>query len=317
MRFIKLGFAALLTAVVCLTGLYFFDHMKFYWFYRCLRYAPSLASCYQETNLDFTVDFYEMKYEGNTKTFVDRYILFLGAYEKPILYFLRDTMHALYGGHGVFVDVGANTGQHSMFMSRYAKEVHAFEPYKLVLDKFRKMVKMNQLNNIAIYPVGLGNENTKKRFYKPPDINISMGSFVEGFKEENSPYEELEIQKGDDAFQKAGVSSVSLIKMDIEGYEKLALQGLRRTLTVNRPTVVFEISLGPNNPVGFKSREDLLAVFPDNYGFLVFRQPYAYSTGAYQLIEINRQLRFDVESQYDVVAYPIEKARQLPRGSSP
>ena len=61
-------------------------------------------------------------------TGVDNDIFYYGAYEKHILYFLRDVMRTVYGNRGTFVDVGANTGQHSLFVSRFASEVHAFEP---------------------------------------------------------------------------------------------------------------------------------------------------------------------------------------------
>jgi len=143
------------------------------------------------------------------------------------------------------LDIGANTGQHSLFMSRYAKEIHAFEPWEPVIKRFRRMVEHNHIKNIVIHPFGLGDENSKEPFFRPPDINLGMGSFVEGFQENNSYEGELEIRIGDEALQKAGVMSVSLIKMDIEGYEKPALKGLRRTLQRHRPIVEFELSVDP------------------------------------------------------------------------
>lgn len=141
---------------------------------------------------------------------VDLHILYYGAYEKPILYFLRDVMKSAYADQGIFLDIGANTGQHSIFMSRYAKEIHAFEPWDPVLRRFRRMVQENHIENIVIHPYGLGDENSKKPFFKPPDNNLATGSFVEGFMANNSYENELEIQIGDDALKRARVSSVRL-----------------------------------------------------------------------------------------------------------
>ncbi len=161
-----------------------------------------------------------MRYQGNTGNYIDSHIFFYGAFEKPILFFLRDIMKSAYSNQGVFLDIGANTGQHSLFMSRYSKEIHAFEPWQPVIRRFQRMVEINQIKNIVIHPFGLGDENSKKPFFKPPDHNLATGSFVKGFIENNSYEGELEVQSGDDALAKAGVTSVALIKMDIEGYEK-------------------------------------------------------------------------------------------------
>src|SRR5262249_1975331 len=158
-------------------------------------------------------------YQGNTRDLIDKHILYLGAFEKPELYFLRDVLLALPAERRVLIDVGANTGSYSLFLAQYAKQVHAFEPYQPVLARFRNMIELNPLANVGVYPVGLGSEPSKKRFYKPGDKNKGTGSFVAGWTADNTPFDELEIQVGDEALARAGVTVVGAIKMDIEGYE--------------------------------------------------------------------------------------------------
>jgi FkbM family methyltransferase len=254
-----------------------------------------------------------MRYEGNTGNEVDKNIFFYGAHEKPILFFLRDVMTSAYSGQGVFLDIGANTGQHSLFMSRLAKEIHAFEPWEPVLKRLRRHVEINRLKNIVIHPYGLGNENSKQPFYDPPDNNLGMGSFVKEFGSPNPPGETLEIRIGDDVLEKADVTSVDLIKMDIEGYEKLALRGLNRTLRKHRPIIEFELSANPQSPVSIKSNDELLSLFPENYEFLVFSERSDLLTGAYVLEPINGVLRFDKVEQHDIVAFPTEKQKFITR----
>jgi len=104
--------------------------------------------------ISFLVDFYGYQYRGRSDNYIDAHILYCGAFEKPQLYFMRDVMQKK-GAGGIFVDVGANTGQHSLFMSQYSKEVHAFEPYPPVLARFRDMVSLNRIQNIHVHPVGL------------------------------------------------------------------------------------------------------------------------------------------------------------------
>jgi FkbM family methyltransferase len=311
MKVIKLSLAAALTGLVVISYNLLFNSEHFYWTYRCWRQATNILSCYRDGHFDFSTNFFGLRYEGNTGNYIDNRIFYLGAYEKPILFLLRDIMNGGYSNQGVFVDVGANTGQHSLFMSRYAKQIHAFEPYEPVLRRFRRLVEINHVRNVTIHPVGLGNEDFKKPFYKPPDSNLATGSFVEGFKEDNSYLGELEIQVGDEVLETARVNSIALIKMDIEGYEKPALQGLRRTLTKNRPFVVLELTTNPASPVSVKSKEELRALFPDKYQFFVIDESLGLDSGRYRLVDFDHNVDFGKREQHDILAYPVEKKEIL------
>jgi len=313
MKIMKLALAALtagagLTAFLAVT-----DPQQFRQSYLCWKQAVSLTSCYRGGSFDFVVDLNGVKYEGNIGNTIDYNIFYNGAYEKPNLFLLRDVMRSAYANQGIFIDIGANTGQHSLFMSRYSTEVHAFEPWEPVLKRFRRMVKNNGINNIYIHAYGLGDENSKKPFFRPDEINLGTGSFVEGFMPKNSYEGALEIQKGDDAFDKEGIKSVSIIKMDIEGYEKVALKGMRNTLDKHRAIMVFELTSDPKSPVSIKSREELTALFPERYEFLLISEKSDPATGAYFLEPIDNIIRFDRFEQHDLVAYPAERKEAISR----
>jgi len=311
LKALKLSLVAFLTLSVCVVSLYLIDRERFYFNYGCWQRAITLSSCFGSGHFDFVADLDGARYEGNTSNFIDAQILYYGAYEKPILFFLRDSMKSARSNDGVFLDIGANTGQHSLFMSKHAKEIHAFEPWEPVIKRFRRMVEINHIKNIVIHPYGLGDENSKKPFFKPPDDNLVTGSFVEGFTEYNTYGGDLEIRIGDDALEKAGVRSVALIKMDIEGYEKPALKGLRRTLHAYRPIVEFELTIDPKKPISIKSTDELASLFPEKYEFLVFSGIYDERTGAYSLEPTAGIVQFDKAVQYDMVAYPIEKKKAI------
>ena len=312
MKIVKLTGAAALTLILCFGYTFLFHRDLLHANYLCWRYAVSLTSCFSDKPFDFVSDIEEIRYEGNTGNYIDADILLWGAYEKDILYFLRDTMKTAYSGRGVFLDIGANTGQHSLFMSRYATEVQAFEPWEPVLRRFRRMVAKNNITNIVIHPVGLGDQNSKIPFFTPPSTNLATGSFSEEFSAENSPGEYLDIRIGDEALAEAGVSSVALIKMDIEGYEKLALKGLRRTLWKDRPIVVFELSTNPKSSVSIKSKDELRALFPERYEFRVSRYSLRRRvSGRYELEPMDDLVRFDAVTQNDIVAYPLEKKKYI------
>jgi FkbM family methyltransferase len=254
LKFRKLITAALLAFLACVALLYVLDADRFRWNYRCWRYAVSRLECLTAKTFEFEVELLGARYKGSTDNYVDRHIFFYGAFEKPILFFLRDVMASAYSNRGVFLDIGANTGEYSLFMSKYAAEIHAFEPWHPVLKRFQEMVQLNHIKNIVSHPYGIGNSNSKQPFYKPSPDNLGTGSFVSGFKGGENSYDgELEIQIGDDAVKRAGLKSVDLIKMDIEGYEKPALEGLRKTLRTYRPIVEFELSIDPKGSVSIKT----------------------------------------------------------------
>jgi len=170
------------------------------------------------------------------------------------------------------------------------------------------LVEKNRIQNIVIHPVGLGNENSDLPFYKPPDYNLGTGSFVDGFYN-NSYMGLLPMRIGDEELASAGVKSVAVIKMDVEGYEKPALQGLWNTLIKNRPFVVFELSTNPAIKVSIKTKDELKSLFPENYEFFVIsaiRGP-----GEYRLVDIAENVHFDQIEYNNVLAYPIEKQQIL------
>ena len=313
LKAIRLSAVAAVTIFACLAHFYVFEHPQLFLTYRCWRDAVNISRCYHGESFDFTVDLNGLRYEGNTANYIDKNIFYYGAYEKPVLFFLRDIMTSAYSDQGAFLDIGANTGQHSLFMSRHAKEIHAFEPWEPVLIRLRRHIEINRLKNVVVHPFGLGDENSKKSFYRPPDNNLATGSFVKEFATTNSPEGVLEIRIGDEVLEQSGISSVALIKMDIEGYEKPALRGLERTLRKHRPIVEFELSADPKSPVSVKSHEELLTLFPEDYEFLAFSEHSNPTTGVYVLESIAGLLRFDKFDQHDIVAYPIEKKKFIVR----
>jgi hypothetical protein len=90
---------------LCLGVAFLLDRDGLYVRYRCLTQAVTLSSCFEDKPIDFVADIVDgVRYEGNTSNEIDRFIFFLGAYEKPILYFFRDAMASAYANQGIFLD---------------------------------------------------------------------------------------------------------------------------------------------------------------------------------------------------------------------
>jgi len=262
--------------------------------------------CTVASGRNFQVDYFGSVYVGNTSSLIDRHILCYGAWERSTLYFLRDAAAQLDSHPSVFVDIGANTGSHSLFMSHYVDVVHAFDPYQRVLDQFERSIQTSGVENITIHAVGLGNRAARLPFQEPADENTGTGSFVPGLHENNEDRGmQLEVVVGDQYFEEVGIADVDIIKIDAEGYEKPILEGLVGTLATYRPIIVFELTSRSGSDGLFDSYESVLRVLPDEYELRMLSRQHK-ETGAYELVPL--RIDFDADfDQEDAVALPKEK----------
>ena len=288
-------------------------------------FRPVFKRLRSSNNADFpfSVDFFGIEYLGNLNNNIDYNIYFYGAFEKPLLNFLSDTMQAFVAEEktGVFVDIGANVGQHSLYMSRCSAQVHAFEPYAPVRNRLMQQISHNKIENIQVHPLGLSNENTSLPFFAPTGNNAGIGSFdASSMDKGNKQIGELELIRGDDFFTAANPERIDLVKIDVEGFEKPALEGLQKTLHKYRPLIVCEITYG--KALSIQSREEILQLLPENYTLLAFNKRKADGSkarrrdartrlsGQYEIIDYKNMLK---SGQDDVIACPNEKYQSLPR----
>lgn len=240
----------------------------------------------------FKSDLFGLKYIGYSNEFIDLNILLYGAYEKYELFFLRDLVQKSYKEHCVFMDIGAHAGQHSLFMSKYADTIHAFEPYPPLVSRFTEMIEINKIKNIIVHPIGLGAINDSIPFYEPPSINSGIGSFLNEWYTKNEGKKiYLEIVKGDELPDEI-IKKIDLVKLDTEGYEKNIILGMNTTLKNNRPIVVMELNIGGEQM--WKNEEEIYKTFPPDYRILYLEPIGTPSCGKYRLtkffFDCNRSL---------------------------
>lgn len=213
-------------------------------------------------SFDFEVNFFGLKYKGNLSCYLDWVVYFYGAYEKQEFFMLRDLVQ--HKENPIFIDIGANVGQHSLFMSQYCKQVHAFEPYEPVRMLLEEKIKHNSVNNIFVHNVGIGERKDELDFFAPKGANKGTGSFVSSHAIGNNEYiGKLKVVNGDNYFAKMGLKKIDLIKIDVEGFEKSVLKGLADTLHKCRPTVVMEFS--DTTKLSFTRENELKSMLPEGY----------------------------------------------------
>jgi len=275
---------------------------------------PHEASKYRDQEFEFVLRNYGFEYEGKSGDTIDDSVLFCGAWEKDIAFFMRDYLQRRGNKDAVFIDVGCNAGHHSLFLSRHVKQIHAFDPFAPVLERFRKMIQRNGFTNILVHPVGLGAKDDELPFFEPAKDNLGSGSFRDHEMPDQTAKTTLRIVRGDDWLGQYNLSSVELIKIDIEGFEESALQGLRQTIESQRPVVVLEVTRPPGGTID--SLQQLQAAFPDRYQFLVFiADDKTALNGRYSLQDFEPVASqfFSGGIQANLVAYPAEQRQQVPR----
>ena len=271
----------------------------------------------------FSKDFYGLKYKGNLNNNIDANVFFYGAFEKPLLFFLRDTLNALITEtpKAIFMDIGANVGHHSIFLSKFASQVLAFEPYPKVNMQFKQQIAHNNISNIQIFETGLSDRRETLNYYAPTGNNEGIGSFDESsIGKGNTSYGKLELQEGDQVIESDSWKDIKLIKIDVEGFEKKVIKGLSRTIEEERPVIVCEITYGQQ--LSFVSIEELSSYLPQNYEILTFntrrldgskdkrKGSLAKRSGFYELISLKQ---WRSSGQDDIVMIPNEKSTIIPR----
>jgi FkbM family methyltransferase len=274
-------------------------------------YSPDELSKYRDVEYPFTIEIYGYKYQGKTGDYIDDHILAFGAYEKDVLFFMRDYVEARKNPDAVFLDVGACEGQHSLFMSRLVAQVHAFEPYPPAADRFQGLIDLNKFTNIRLHRVGLGATDATVPFFAPPDKNIGSGTFLSDKRQgSGNPAGNFRVVNGDDWLEPLRSPSLDLIKIDVEGFEKYVLQGLAKSLGRYRPVLVIEVSDPPGGTIA--NRGELLRLLPERYQLLKFQLAGEQAiTGKYQFSALG-ELKTGT-SYCMVLAYPKERESMIRR----
>ena len=181
---------------------------------------------------------------------VDEYIYLYGIYEPNILNIIGQYLKK----GQIFIDIGANIGQHSMFaasiVGNYGK-VYSFEPIPRIYNQILDSVRINKFDNIVkVYNLALG-ENNSVQTLSISSKNVGGSSLV-GIRDGDEKIEVKIIKSNDVLLQ---LKKINLIKTDVEGYEYEALSGIHATLEKHHPIIVLEFngdSYNKNNKNGNK-----------------------------------------------------------------
>ena len=145
--------------------------------------------------------------------------------------------------NGSFVDCGCNFGAYSIPIAKEFKNlnIYAFDASKKAIHNLKQNIDLNKLNNINYFNIGIGDKNTEMHFNEEVNDLKNDGSFR---FTQNKNDKKINIYKLDDIFknEKIYLKENIIIKLDLEGFDFLALKGLSTTLQESKVIIFIEIS---------------------------------------------------------------------------
>jgi FkbM family methyltransferase len=169
----------------------------------------------------------------------------------------------------VAVDVGANIGVWSLLAAERQPDarIHAFEPVPEVAAHCRRHVALNGLDTIVLNVAAVAAEDGVAPFFAIRTANTGASSLIR-----RRPADEITVPVVtlDTYVERARLDRVDVLKVDVEGAERLVFIGGRRTLLrPDAPAIFFEVDERLCAAAGTTPREVKQTLI--EYGYGIFR----------------------------------------------
>lgn len=160
----------------------------------------------------------------------------MGELEKemlPLSDFLQKT--------NIAIDIGANKGIYSYFMSQFCETVETFEPQPWCTESLKAYSeKFNR--NINIHTCGLSNTEGELTLNIPiieGRLKTTLATGLASFKAQQGKYKTINVPVY--CLDKFNFKNVGFIKIDVEGHENKVIEGAKETITREKPIILVEI----------------------------------------------------------------------------
>ena len=157
------------------------------------------------------------------------------------------------------IDVGAHVGLYALLAAHAtpAGRVLALEPVPATLQRLRRNVALNGLENVECLGVAASDASGEATMQVPKDslIPCSAGLSSEAFRSWADAYSAIIVKTEtlDRLVEARGFRRVDLLKMDTEGTEASILRGARRVLQEHRPSIICEVLEGAHSAAALEA----------------------------------------------------------------
>ena len=155
--------------------------------------------------------------------------------------YIVEELRARIKDHGLFVDVGANTGAYTIYLAEDFDRVVAIEPHPINADVLRETVKLNEFENVEVLQTALWSEPATLYLHQR-----SEGDLMEDSRTMLAPMEKDERTRflrnmpvNAVKFDSLGLDP-SVVKIDVVGSEMEVLKGMSETIKRCHPLILVE-----------------------------------------------------------------------------
>lgn len=180
---------------------------------------------------------YGFKYKADLGDWLGQYVYLTGQYEPPTARIIA----GLLDSGDTFIDVGANSGFFSLLAAKRVGpggQIHSFEPLPAMRQRVRDNLTLNAFQNVTLHDVALSNEKGEVTFYEGPRDHKGVSSLRPISQAANT----LKVQTVPMDEYLTTLPSIKLIKIDVEGAEQLAVEGMWQLLSKHRPYLIMEVT---------------------------------------------------------------------------
>lgn len=142
---------------------------------------------------------------------------------------------------GVVVDVGANVGLYSLVAALFSEEaVRSYEPVPRTFTALLANLERNALGGSVIATcAAVGVASGRAAFHVPFGESPSSASLgPAGFRGLDGEVIDVAVVTLDEEL--ADVEAIALVKVDVEGFEHLVLEGMQSVLQTHGPPIILE-----------------------------------------------------------------------------
>ena len=217
-------------------------HRSLYDYCEAIKNTPIESIEIKKGCINFAISYEEAQFIIKTKSYDRRIapieIINFGDYEK----YERKIISNLSSKSKSTFDIGANIGFYSLLMSRVAPSstIHSFEPIPFIYEQLVDNISINNIKNVSAHNICLSNtEADVELFYdeeftgKSSIKNISESSNYKKVKTRSLTLDKFCVDKK--------IDNIDFIKCDVEGAEKLVIEGAMQSILKFKPVIFLEL----------------------------------------------------------------------------